>query len=195
MFFIFFLTSLAFYKPLQNRLGKNWREIAHCEFVKVNNNTYLPALNANHPHHNIKRPTRALVGLPIGGAPSISHLPNLGPSIQEATKALEPPTKWTAPDPKIANSYRWLFWRIEQNHFPSSYQKIWRTNGLKMGALQGVISDIHRVCTNPEDPVDVRNDPSKAPILKPLVLKFFCVSLSSHFRYLLRKSHLYISFY
>ena len=38
-----------------------------------------------------------------------------------------------------------------------SHQKR-RTNDLRMGALLGVISDIHRVHTNPEDPMDVRND-------------------------------------
>jgi hypothetical protein len=63
--------------------------------------SYLEALNANQPHQSIKRPTRALVGLPIGGDPSISHLPNLGPSIQAAINALDPPTTWTGPDPEI----------------------------------------------------------------------------------------------
>ena len=90
---------------IRNRpwLYSNW-----AKHLRFDDNTYLPALNANHPHHNIKRPTKALVGLPIGGAPSMSHLPSLGPSIQEATKALEPPTKWTAPDPMIAKY--WLPW-------------------------------------------------------------------------------------
>ena len=59
----------------------------------LSDKTYLPALNANHPHHIMKRPTSALVGQPIGGAPSMFHLPNLGPSIQEAAKALAPPTR------------------------------------------------------------------------------------------------------
>ena len=36
-----------------------------------------------------------------------------------------------------------------------------RTNGLKMSAILGVISDIHMVHTNLEDPVDVRNDPQQ----------------------------------
>ena len=59
----------------------------------LSDKTYLPALNANHPHHIKKRPISALVGQPIGGAPSMFHLPNLGPSIQEAAKALAPPTR------------------------------------------------------------------------------------------------------
>ena len=59
----------------------------------VHDLSYLEALKANQPHQSIKRPTRALVGLPIGGDPSISHLPNLGPSIHAAIKALDPPTK------------------------------------------------------------------------------------------------------
>ena len=48
----------------------------------------LPELNANHPHQSINKPTSAFVGLPMGGAPSMSHLPNLGPSIIAATKAM-----------------------------------------------------------------------------------------------------------
>ena len=32
-----------------------------------------------------------------------------------------------------------------------------------MGALLGVISDIHRVRTNSEDPVDIINDPKQVP--------------------------------
>ena len=30
-----------------------------------------------------------------------------------------------------------------------------------MGALLGVISNIHKVRTNPKDPMDVRNDPKQ----------------------------------
>ena len=48
----------------------------------------LPALNANQPHHNMNNPTTALVGLPIGGSPSISHLPNRAPMVFAATKAV-----------------------------------------------------------------------------------------------------------
>ena len=55
-------------------------------------------------------------------------------------------------------SYRWLFWRMEGNHSPNSHQKIWRTNGLRTGVLLGVISDMHMVHINLEDPMDVRND-------------------------------------
>ena len=35
-------------------------------------------------------------------------------------------------------------------------------------------------------------NPIKVPVFKLLVLQFFCVNLSSHFRPLLRKPHLYI---
>ena len=48
----------------------------------------LPALNANHPHHNMNSPTTAFVGLPIGGSPSISHRPNRAPIVLAATNAL-----------------------------------------------------------------------------------------------------------
>ena len=41
----------------------------------------------------------------------------------------------------------------------NSDQKIWRTKGLRTNVLLGVISDIQRVCINPEDPMNVRNDP------------------------------------
>ncbi len=47
----------------------------------------LPELNANHPHQSMKSPTRALVGLPIGGVPLISQRPSRGPSMIDATKA------------------------------------------------------------------------------------------------------------
>ena len=40
------------------------------------------------------------------------------------------------------------------------YQKIKKTNGLRMGAFLGVISDIHGVCTN------LWMIPSKAAVLK-----------------------------
>ena len=49
----------------------------------------LPELNANHPHQSMKSPTRALVGLPMGGAPLISQRPNRGPSMIDATKAVK----------------------------------------------------------------------------------------------------------
>ena len=51
--------------------------------------------------------------------------------------------------------YRWFFWRMEENHSPISYQKIWRTTGLKTGALLVVISDIHRVLWVSSDTDDV----------------------------------------
>ena len=40
-----------------------------------------------------------------------------------------------------------------------------------MGGLLGVISDIRRVRTNPDDPMDVRNDPH--PDTRPQVVCFF----------------------
>jgi hypothetical protein len=49
----------------------------------------LPELNANHPHQSMNSPTRALVGLPMGGVPLISQRPNRGPSMIEATKAVK----------------------------------------------------------------------------------------------------------
>lgn len=48
---------------------------------------YLPELKANQPHHNMKRPMRALVGLPMGGGASRSQRPSLGPNIMAATTA------------------------------------------------------------------------------------------------------------
>ena len=48
----------------------------------------LPALKANHPHHSMNNPTTAFVGLPIGGSPSMSHLPKRAPIVFAATKAL-----------------------------------------------------------------------------------------------------------
>ena len=65
------------------------------------------------------------------------------------------------------------FLKKDWNHSPNSNQKIWRTNGLRMGTLLGVISDIHRVHTNPEDPMNVRNNASKVPVLKPYVPQIF----------------------
>ena len=52
----------------------------------------------------MKRPTKALVGLPIGGAPSISHRPNRGPNIHAAIKAEAPPTRWTGPLPAMSTT-------------------------------------------------------------------------------------------
>ena len=43
-------------------------------------------------HQSMKRPMRALVGLPMGGGTSRSHLPRRGPSMMAATKAEAPPT-------------------------------------------------------------------------------------------------------
>ena len=51
-----------------------------------------PALKASQPHQSMKRPMRALVGLPMGGGTSRSHLPRRGPSMMAATKAEAPPT-------------------------------------------------------------------------------------------------------
>ena len=57
----------------------------------------------------------------------------------------------------VSNKYKmkvqFRFLLKDWNHSPNSHQKIWRTNDLRTGALLGVISDIHRVCTNPEDPM------------------------------------------
>ena len=36
-----------------------------------------------------------------------------------------------------------------------------KNNGFRTGVLLEVISDIHRVRTDPEDPMDVRNDPQQ----------------------------------
>ena len=47
----------------------------------------LPELNASQPHQSMNKPTKAFVGLPIGGAPSISQRPKRGPSMMEATRA------------------------------------------------------------------------------------------------------------
>ena len=66
--------------------------------------------------------------------------------------------------------YRWLFWRMEQNHSPNSHQKIWRTNSLRMDALLGVISDIHMVHTNPWMS---KMTSRKASIHKSFVLQIF----------------------
>jgi hypothetical protein len=48
----------------------------------------LPELNASQPHQSMKRPTNALVGLPMGGVPLISHRPKRGPSMMAATNAV-----------------------------------------------------------------------------------------------------------
>ena len=54
------------------------------------------------------------------------------------------------------------------------------------------LSDILRVHTNLEDPVDVRNEPQQGTkVLKLLVLQKKIVSLNSHFCSLLRKPDLY----
>ena len=46
-----------------------------------------PALNANQPHQSMKSPMTALDGLPMGGSPLMSHLPNLSPMYLAATNA------------------------------------------------------------------------------------------------------------
>ena len=66
----------------------------------------------------------------------------------------------------VATWYRSGFLKRDQNHSPNSHQKIWRTNGLRTSALLGFISDIHRVRNNPENPVNVRKEPSNSPIHK-----------------------------
>ena len=89
--------------------------------------------------------------------------------------------------------YRWLFWGTEENHSPNSHQKIWRRNILKTGVLLWVISDIHRVRTNQEEPTDVRNDPQiRQPSLSRMFFKFLDVNLGCHFYSFLRKCHLYV---
>ena len=50
-----------------------------------------------------------------------------------------------------------------------------RTNGVRTGALLGVISDIHRVCTNPEDFMDVRNDPQQGTSLQAVCSSNFLI--------------------
>ena len=90
---------------------------------------------------------------------------------------------------KILNAYMYfitndflVFWKMERNHSPNLHQKIWRINSLRTGALLGVISDIHRVYTNPEDPMDVRNDPPARQLSSSLlVFKLSDVSLGSDF--------------
>ena len=59
--------------------------------------------------------------------------------------------------------YRWdeVFSKYNENESSSPYKKNWRTNSLNTGALLGLISDIHRVYTNLEDLVDVRNEPKE----------------------------------
>ena len=52
-----------------------------------------------------------------------------------------------------------VFSKEDENESSSSYKKIRRTNSLRTGARLGVISDIHRVATNLEVHVDVRNIP------------------------------------
>ena len=51
--------------------------------------------------------------------------------------------------------YRSGFLKKDRNHSPCSHPKIWRTYGLRTGALLGIISDIHRVLWVSADPVDV----------------------------------------
>ena len=51
-----------------------------------------------------------------------------------------------------------VFSKENENESSNSNKKIWRTNGLRTGVLLGVISNMHRVHINLEDPMDVRND-------------------------------------
>ena len=62
-----------------------------------------------------------------------------------------------------------------------------------MGALLGVIYDIHRVRTNPEDPMDLRNYPQQGTyILKLYILQIFGCEFGEWFWCFLRKPDLYI---
>ena len=47
--------------------------------------------------------------------------------------------------------------------------------------MLGVISDIHRVRTNPEDPMDVRNYPQQGTHPQAMFFKFSDVNLGSDF--------------
>ena len=70
---------------------------------------------------------------------------------------------------------------MNRNHSPNSHQKIWRTNGLRMGSLLGVVFDIHRVCTSPEDYGCQKWLPTRHLSSSRLFFKFSDVSLGSDF--------------
>ena len=79
-------------------------------------------------------------------------------------------------------TYRWGFLKRERKWELKLTQKNWRTNRLRMGALLMVISDIHRVHTKQEDPVNVRNDPpARYPSSSCMFFKFSGVNLGSDF--------------
>ena len=59
------------------------------------------------------------------------------------------------------------------------------------GPLLGIISDIRRVHTNLEDPVDVRNDPQKGIHAKAFSSSNLIVGFELLFFYLLSKPPLY----
>ena len=52
-------------------------------------------------------------------------------------------------------------------------KNVWRASGLRKGALLGIISDIHRVHTNLEDPVDVRIEPQQYTLPQAVSSKSF----------------------
>ena len=57
--------------------------------------------------------------------------------------------------------HRSAFLKRNRNRSPNSHQKIWRTCGLWTGALMRFLSDIHKVCTNPENSVNVWDEPQQ----------------------------------
>ena len=59
-----------------------------------------------------------------------------------------------------------------------------------MGALLGVISEIQRVHTNPEDHMDVRNYHQQGTYFKLFVLQIFWFEFVEWFYSILQKSHL-----
>ena len=74
--------------------------------------------------------------------------------------------------------YTLLFWRREQNHFPNSHKKIWRTKGLRTGVLLGVISDIHML--GPHQP---RNDPKKDTCPQAVISSNFLMNFCQNNRF------------
>ena len=70
-----------------------------------------------------------------------------------------------------------FFWRMDRNPLPNSHQKIWRTDGLRTG----VVSDIDRVRTNPEDYGCQKWPPARHLSSSRLFFKFSDVSLGSDF--------------
>ena len=52
-----------------------------------------------------------------------------------------------------------VFSKDNKNESSGLHKKISKTNGLRMGAMLGVIRDIQKIQTYLEDHVDVRNEP------------------------------------